>query len=152
MQRTRTRPVILLIEDYADSRQMLALLLESLDFRVLPAANGKEALAAAANNPIDLVLTDFNLPDMTGPTLVRNLRRVGNQLAHTPVIMLTASDGYEYRLLAAEAGCDAFLVKPPDFEFLKQTIDRLLPIERSTQLNSLRGSRNVKVDPVPTSL
>jgi len=127
---------------------MLALLLEGMNFRVLSAANGKEALTAAANNDIDLVLTDFSLPDMTGPSLVRHLRR----LAHIPVVMLTAFDGNEYRLLAEEAGCDAFLIKPPDFDYLKETIDRLLQARRSTQLNSLRGSRNVNVDPVPTSL
>lgn len=153
MQQTRTRPIILLVEDFADTRQMLALLLEDMgDYRVLSAANGKEALTAAANNEIDLVLTDFDLPDMTGPLLVRNLRGLRNQLAHTPVIMLTAFDGSEYHLLAAEAGCDAFLVKPPDFDILTETIDRLLHAGRSTQLKSLRGSRKVKVDPVPTSL
>jgi CheY-like chemotaxis protein len=136
MERTRTRPVILLIEDYADSRQMLTLLLEGMDFRVLPVANGKEALTAAANNHIDLVLTDFDLPDMTGPTLVRELRGLSYQLALIPVIVLTAFDGYEYRLLAVEAGCDAFLIKPRDFEVLKKTIDRLLQsrAQHSTEL------------------
>lgn len=67
MQRTRTRPIIMLVEDYEDSRQMLTLLLEDMDYSVLPAANGEEALSTVANNDIDLVLTDFNLPDMTGP-------------------------------------------------------------------------------------
>src|SRR6185295_16302814 len=126
MQGTRTRPTILLVEDYADSRQMLALLLEGMDYCVLPVANGKEAVAAAANNDIDLVLTDFNLPDMTGPSVVRYIRELDNRLAHVPVVMLTAFDGDEYRLLAAEAGCNAFLIKPPNFEILKAIIDRLL--------------------------
>jgi DNA-binding response OmpR family regulator len=44
--------------------------------------------------------------------------------------MLTASDGYEHRSLAAEAGCDAFLTKPTDFEILRATIDRLLPVNQ----------------------
>ena len=120
---TRTRPTILLVEDYADSRQMLTLLLESMDYFVLPASNGREAFALVANNDIDLVLTDFNLPDMTGPAVIRGLRRLSDRLAHVPAIMLTASDGYEHRSLAAEAGCDAFLIKqrgqclPPDTPF-----------------------------------
>lgn len=126
MQRTKTLPIILLVEDYADTRQMLKLLLESLDYAVLPAANGKEALAAAANNHIDLILTDFSLPDMTGPSVARQVRKFGNHSIPIPVVMLTALDGYEYRKLAAEAGCDAFFNKPPDFEVLKATIDRLL--------------------------
>jgi len=134
MQRTRTRPRILLIEDYADSRQMLTLLLEDMNYCVLPAANGKEALSTLANNDIDLILTDFNLPDMTGPSVVRYVRALDNRLAHIPVIMLTAVDQYEHRTLAAEAGCDAFLTKPADFEMLKGTIDRLLQANRSVEL------------------
>jgi CheY-like chemotaxis protein len=130
MQRTRTRPVILLVEDYPDSRQMLALLLEGMDYCVVTAASGKEALSAAGNNDIDLVLTDFNLPDMTGPNVVRCVREIDNRLAHIPIVMLTAFDGDEYRLLAAQAGCNAFLTKPPDFELLKTTIDRLLQANR----------------------
>ena len=126
MQQTRTRPTILLVEDYADSRQMLTLLLEDSDYSVLPAANGTEAITAAARNEVDLVLTDFNLPDMTGPSVVRYIRELGNRREHIPAVMLTASDGYEHRSLAAEAGCDAFLVKPVDFEVLNATINRLL--------------------------
>ena len=126
MQRTRTQPAILVVEDYADTRQMLKLLLESLDYTVLTAATGKEALSIAAYNHLDLILTDFGLPDMTGPILVRNVRRLPNQSASVPVVMLTAFDGSQYRELAAQAGVSAFLVKPPDFEFLKWTVDRLV--------------------------
>ena len=126
MQEISTQPIILVVEDYADTRQMLKLLLESLNYRVLTAANGKEALKVAANTDIDLMLTDFNLPDMIGPTMIRYLRRFGNHSASVPIVMLTAFDGREYRELAEQAGCDAFFVKPPDFEFLKRTLDRLL--------------------------
>jgi two-component system chemotaxis response regulator CheY len=104
---------------------MLTLLLEAMDYCVLPAANGQEALITAANNDIDLILTDFNLPDMTGPTVARNVRKL-DRLTYIPVVMLTAIDAYEHRSLAAEAGCDAFFIKPPDFEMLRATIDRLL--------------------------
>lgn len=113
---------------------MLTLLLEDMNYCVLPAANGKEALSTLANNDIDLILTDFNLPDMTGPSVVRYVRALDNRLAHIPVIMLTAVDQYEHRTLAAEAGCDAFLTKPADFEMLKGTIDRLLQANRSVEL------------------
>ena len=126
IQRTRTRPIILVLEDYTDTRQMLKLLLEGLDYAVLTAATGKDALSAAAKNEIDLVLTDFNLPDMTGPNVVRRMRQLSSRLATIPVVMLTAFDGYEYEDLAYEAGCDAFLIKPPDFDILNETIERLL--------------------------
>jgi CheY-like chemotaxis protein len=126
MQQISTQPIILVVEDYADTRQMLKLLLETLNYGVLTAANGKEALKVAANTEIDLILTDFSLPDMTGPTMIRYLRRLGNHSATVPIIMLTAFDGLQYRELAEQAGCEGFFVKPPDFDFLKRTLDRLL--------------------------
>jgi CheY-like chemotaxis protein len=125
MQRTGTQPIILVVEDYADTRNMLKLLFESLDYAGLTAATGKEALSVAADNHLDLILTDFGLPDRTGPTLTRKIRRLSNQSASVPV-MLTAFDGSQYRELAAQAGVNAFLVKPPDFEFLKWTVGHLL--------------------------
>lgn len=115
-----------MVEDYPDTQEMLKLLLEGAGFNVLTAETGREALAAAANNPIDLVLTDFSLPDTSGPTVVRRLRQLNGRLQHVPIIMLTAFDGFEYRNLAAEAGCDAFIVKPPNFDKLLAIIDRLL--------------------------
>ena len=137
MQRTRTRPVILLVEDYADSRQMLQLLLEGLDYGVIGVPNGREALAAAAKNHIDLIVTDFNLPDMTGLTVVRYVRQLGNSSAQVPVVMLTAVDGFAYRELAVEVGCNAFFNKPPDFKVLEITIDRLLKEAKARKTQSL---------------
>ena len=134
MQRTRTQPVVLVVEDYADTRQMLKLLLATLDYRVLTAENGEEALSIAASNHVDLILTDFSLPDMTGPTMIRRVRRLQNQSSSVPIVMLTAFDGYQYREIAEQAGCSAYFVKPPDFELLKRTVDRLLA-ESQTQRN-----------------
>lgn len=138
MQQTRPRPTILIVEDYADSRHMLKLLLEELDYRVLTAGSGTEALAVAAGNHIDLVLLDFGLPDMTGPVVVRRLRRLNNELTRVPIIMVTAFEGYQYRRLADEAGCNAFLAKPPDFEVLKETLERLLRESETTASSDLR--------------
>ena len=126
MQRTRTQPIILVVEDYADTRQMLKLLLEGLNYAVLTAASGEEAVSVAANNHVDLILTDFGLPDMTGLTMLRHIRRLANQSGSIPVVVLTAFDGSRYRELAEQAGVSAFLVKPPDFEFLKRTVSRLI--------------------------
>lgn len=142
MQRTRTRPTILVVEDYADSRQMLKLLLESLDYRVFTAATGRDALGLAADNQVDLILVDFDLPDMTGPTVVRHIRQLRDQLRRVPIVMLTAFEGYEYRRLADEAGCNAFLVKPPNFEELKQVFDRLLQEAASKKGDWAWGGQN----------
>src|SRR6266480_3903940 len=118
-------PVILVIEDYGDSREMLKLLLESLGYRVLAAANGHEALALAASNHLDLILTDFGLPDMDGLRVIRRLRKLNERLRTVPIIMLTAleSDAY-YPALRAE--CTDVLKKPADFETLQAKIGDLL--------------------------
>ena len=105
---------------------MLKLLLEGLNYEVWTAANGKEALSVAANNHLDLILTDFGLPDMTGLTMLRSVRRLPNHSANVPIVMLTAFDGDQYRELAEQAGVSAFLVKPPDFDFLKRIVGRLI--------------------------
>lgn len=131
MQRSRTRPTILIVEDYADSRQMLKLILDDLGYSVLTAENGKEALSVLAKNHIDLVVTDFNLPDMTGSTVIRYVRQHQNGSGRIPIIVLTAVDAYEYRDIAAEAGCDAFLSKPTDFPILHRTLKRLLEESRT---------------------
>ena len=126
MQVSRTQPTILIVEDYLDTRYMLKLLLESLNYAVLTAANGKTALAIAVKNHIDLVVTDFNLPDITGAALIRRLRRMNEDLKRVPIVMLTALDADEYRHLAAEAGCNEFIVKPVDFDTLEGVVDRLV--------------------------
>jgi two-component system chemotaxis response regulator CheY len=134
--------MILIVEDYLDTRYMLKLLLESLNYGVLTAANGQTALAIAAKNHIDLVVTDFNLPDITGAALIRRLRRMNEDLKRVPIVMLTALDADEYRHLAAQAGCNEFIVKPVDFDTLEAVLDRLVRKnrlgERSPALISVR--------------
>ena len=140
MRACKAKPVILVVEDYADSRAMLRLLLEDLNHQVLTAANGKQALAIAANNRIDLILTDLGLPDMSGLGLVRRLRNLNHRMESIPAIMLTAFDGDEYRDLARQAGCSGFLTKPTDFDALQRMIERLLKsheVERAQRLSEL---------------
>ena len=127
------KQAILLVEDYNDSREMTRLLLEGLNYRILEARNGKEALDIASTETPDLVVTDFNLPDIDGTTLIKRLRKLGDKLSRIPIIMLTAYDGEETSRMAMAAGCTAFLTKPMNFVVLEKTIDRLL--EESKELN-----------------
>ena len=134
MLQTETLPTILVVEDFTDTQQMMKLLLEESGFHVLTATTGNEALAVAtANSDIDLVLTDFSLPDINGPHVVRRLRQINSRLKYVPTIVLTAFDGYEYRNRAFEAGCDAFIVKPPNFDSLLGIINRLLQANQTRQ-------------------
>ncbi len=125
-QQSRTQQTILVIEDEPDSREMLKLLLENLDYRVITAKNGKEGFAIAAHEHVDLILTDLGLPDMSGVTVVRRLRQQNDHLRHIPILMLTALDSNEHYRSAIEAGCTAFLNKPIDFDKLQDLIYRSL--------------------------
>lgn len=124
---------ILLVEDYKDSREMMRLLLQDFNYRILEAQNGQEALDLALKESPDLVLTDFNLPDIDGTTLVRRLRTLSEKMSHIPMIMLTAHDKQHLYELAMAAGCTAFISKPANFAVLEKTIHRLL--EESSEFN-----------------
>jgi len=134
--------MVLIVEDYLDTRSMMKLLLESLNYTVLTAANGETALTIAAKNHIDLIVTDFNLPDITGAALIRRLRQMSEDLKSVPIVMLTALDADEYRHLAAQAGCNEFIVKPVDFDTLERVVDSLVRQnrldERSPELISVK--------------
>jgi CheY-like chemotaxis protein len=112
---------------------MIRFLLEGLNYRVLEAQDGKEALDLASRERPDLVLTDFNLPDIDGTALIRRLRKLGEKMSRIPVIMLSAHDREELFELAMAAGCTAFLTKPVSFAVLEKTIHTLL--EESRKLN-----------------
>ena len=132
---------------------MLKLLLESLNYAVLTAANGKLALSIAVKNHIDLIITDFNLPDTTGAALIRRLRQLNEDLNSVPIVMLTALDADEYRHLAAEAGCNEFIVKPVDFDTLEGVLDGLLRESRRPVLisgNRARLTRLIEDEAVRT--
>ena len=127
------RQTILLVEDYKDSREMTRFLLESLEYRVLEARHGKEALELALREQPDLILTDFNLPDIDGLVLVRRLRKLSEELSRVPIIMLTAHDAYEFSDSIIDAGCTAFFTKPIDFASLEKIIKTLL--KKSKEIN-----------------
>ena len=120
------KPVILVIEDYRDSREMLKLVLETSGYEVITAASGNEALALSASNPVDLVLTDLGLPDMDGIAVVRRLRELNERFSRIPTIMLTAFERNECYDAAMAAGCTEVLTKPVDFDALQSLFEKLL--------------------------
>lgn len=127
MSRTsRKRRTVLVIEDYLDSREMLRLLLENLEYSVLTAEDGPKALEIVRSNHVDLILTDFGLPEMDGLQLVRRIRALNDHCRRVPIIMLTAFDRDDHEAAALQAGCTDFLTKPPSYDALQQLMERLL--------------------------
>ena len=115
---------ILIVEDVELNRDLLVQLLED-DYRLVLAEDGAAALERAAESKPDLILMDLSLPRLNGWEAARRLK-ADAQLAHIPVIALSAHamPGDEER--ARASGCDDFLTKPIDETVLARTLARYL--------------------------
>lgn len=116
---------LLLVEDNELNRDMLSRRLKRAGFDALIAEDGEKALALIESKRPSLVLLDMNLPMIDGWSVCRQVR-ANSQLAHTPIIALTAHAMAEDRDRALEAGCDDYATKPIDFPALLEKIRRLL--------------------------
>lgn len=116
------REQILVIEDDEPILQVLRRTLSYEGYRVTTAADGPGGLAAARENPPDLVVLDWMLPGMDGLEVCKRLRGGGD----VPILMLTAKDAVADRVLGLDAGADDYVVKPFDFDELLARVRALL--------------------------
>jgi two-component system KDP operon response regulator KdpE len=101
-------PLVLVIDDELQIRRFLRVSLETNGYRVAEAENGMSAIAEAARLRPDLIVLDFNLPDLTGLEVLKRVREWTN----TPVIMLSVRDAERDKAAALDAGADDYLTKP----------------------------------------
>src|SRR5918992_4325886 len=121
----RERPLILIVEDQSDLRQLYAQELTMSGFDVIEAANGAEAIAHTSERFPDIVLMDLSLPIVDGWEATRRLK-VDTRTAHIPVVALTAHDGSGELQRATRAGCDWFVPKPCQPHDLIEEVRRVL--------------------------
>lgn len=114
---------LLLIEDDADLRDTLAQALSRAGYGVDPVADATEAAAALHAGAYDLIVLDLGLPDRDGMELLRAWRGQRNA---TPVLILTARDGVDERILGLKSGADDYVVKPFALPELEARIEALL--------------------------
>ena len=106
------RPVVLVVDDHADSRELMAAVLQEIGVAMAEAATGREALRRAAAFPIpQLILIDLSLPDCHGTEVVRVLKQDDSTFS-IPIVALSASVMAADKEAAAAAGCVAFIEKP----------------------------------------
>jgi len=117
-------PVVLIVDDNDDTRQMYAEMLRTCGFGVRLAADGAEGLAAAEDLPAVIVM-DLAMPGLNGWEATRRLK-TGEATKDIPIIVLTAHALDHYRDVAVAAGCDAFLAKPCSIDDLVGAIRRAL--------------------------
>ena len=113
---------VLLAEDDRALRRFLQIILERSGYTVVPAADGLEAMKIALSSPIDVVVTDAMMPNLSGHELCRFIRN-SQTLAHLPVILLSALEQKEPN---DGEQVDAFLSKPVAGEDLVNCIENLL--------------------------
>jgi CheY-like chemotaxis protein len=125
---------VLVVDDYADSREMYAVHLSCVGFDVIEAGNGVEALQRAAERAPDVIVMDLSLPIMDGWEATRRLR-ADARTTGIPVIVLTGhvlstSDA------AKDLGCDALVIKPCLPEALEREIRRVLEAAGRSRVGS----------------
>ena len=104
-------PLVLVVDDFQDNREMYAEYLAFSGFRVIQAANGKEALDQAFANRPDIIIMDLSLPVMDGWEATRRLK-ADQRTNAIPVVALTGHAMQGHSKGAIEAGCDSFVAKP----------------------------------------
>src|SRR5438046_8217270 len=117
-------PRVLIIEDDAENRRVMAQLFARENWKVLEAKDGDAGLELALRNRPELILCDLLMPKSNGFEVCRAIRE---QLQPTKIIVVSGRDYGVDRTSALEAGADEYLLKPITWELLSSTIDRLLP-------------------------
>ncbi len=117
---------ILIVDDAPELLLLLKKLVARMGYKVETASNAFEALEILKARPIDLLLTDWSMPEMNGGELIAAIKEM-EHLRDIPVIVLTGHDTDNERHAAEAAGCDRFLVKPIMRDELQRIISKMLP-------------------------
>ena len=123
---TGAGPVVMLVEDFQDTRDMMKQMLELQGCRVVEASNGQEAIELSQRGGLDLVLMDLNMPVLDGFNATLRIREY-ERTRDVPVVAVTAYDSAEARAASRAVGCCDYVVKPLELEHLAALLGRLLP-------------------------
>lgn len=116
---------ILIVDDFSTMRRIIKNLLRDLGFtNTVEADDGTTALPILKGGTIDFLVTDWNMPGMTGIELLRAVRS-DDKLKSTPVLMVTAEAKRDQIIAAAQAGVNGYVVKPFTAVALKEKIEKI---------------------------
>ena len=118
---------ILVVDDFSTMRRIVRNLLVELGFSnplIQEADDGENALVLLRSQPFDLVVTDWNMPNMTGIDLLRAIRAEA-ALKGLPVLMVTAENNRDQIIAAAQAGVNGYIVKPFTAVTLKEKLTKI---------------------------
>ena len=117
---------VLVVDDQNSVRQMTRITLEQIGVRhIHEAENGKTAMNTASLQPLDLIISDYNMPEMDGLGLLHAVR--GHPVARkVPFILLTGRGDRELVVKAAQAGANNYLIKPFTAAILREKIEQVI--------------------------
>lgn len=116
---------IVIVEDFNTSRQIIKKTLESMGYLVDEASDGREATRFFNGSKIDLVITDYNMPNMDGGALVEYIRSK-DDYKYIPIFMLSTETNIEKQNRAKEAKITAWIRKPFDVVEFKKLVEKVL--------------------------
>lgn len=117
---------LITVDDSSTMRRIIKNTLLKIGFsNVLEAGNGIEALEVIAQNKVDLIITDWNMPEMDGLTFVKTLRSK-DKYKEVPILMITTEAAKEDILTALRSGVNNYVVKPFTPEILQEKVFKLL--------------------------
>jgi two-component system chemotaxis response regulator CheY len=116
--------LIMTVDDSKTIREMVSFTLKTADYDVLEAEDGVQALDVLGSKSPDLIITDVNMPNMDGITLIGKLREM-DKFKSIPIIMLTTEHTDDKKTRGRSAGATGWIVKPFDPEKLIQVVNKL---------------------------
>lgn len=116
---------VLIVDDSASLRQVVAMTLKGAGYDVIEACDGKDALGKLTGQKVHLMISDVNMPNMDGIAFVREVKK-NPSYKFTPVIMLTTEAGEEKKRLGQDAGARAWVVKPFQPQQMLAAVSKLI--------------------------
>jgi two-component system chemotaxis response regulator CheY len=116
---------VLIVDDSESIREVMNYTLSNAKYDVLVGTDGCDALKFLDGEPINLIITDLNMPNMNGIELIREVRAKSNY-KYTPILVLTTESQAEKKLEAKEAGATGWIIKPFVTEKLLAVIQKVM--------------------------
>lgn len=123
-------PLVLVVDDHADTRSMLSFVIETNGYRVIEAADGENAIRLAESMLPNLILMDTNLPGVDGLMATERIRKL-DSVGGVKIVFLSGHAEPQARVQALEAGADDYLVKPIDLGVFAVALKKYLTIPNS---------------------
>jgi two-component system, chemotaxis family, chemotaxis protein CheY len=117
---------IMTVDDAVTIRKMISMTLKGAGHEVMEAVDGAAALDALKDRPVDLIISDVNMPNMDGIEMTRQLRQTSTH-NRTPIILLTTESAQEIKDKGRAAGATGWIVKPFKQEQLLAIMTKLFP-------------------------